>query len=64
MSLRREREQAELKRLHAYELLLAVGATILGAALVTAFALVVYTAFLSPRPADRPPDPSGVSTLP
>jgi hypothetical protein len=62
MSLRREREKAELRRLRAYEILLAAGATVLGAALVAAFALVVYSAVLSPRPAERPADPADVST--
>jgi hypothetical protein len=50
MSLRREREREERKRLRVYEAFLALGALVLVGGLAAAAGLVLYGTVLSPRP--------------
>lgn len=54
MSLRREREALERRRSRAYELALAAGAAVVGGALLSALALVLYSLL----PAGRAPEPA------
>jgi hypothetical protein len=49
MSLRRDREQRELRKTRAYEGLLLAGAATVGAGLLAAFGAVLYATVLSPR---------------